>query len=261
MEILAYKRLDGLRSEGPVDLLADYALPLCRDLALLVVQPPPEQHDLCAALSAEVFAATGAPDDSPLRPRASAATAELERILKDAPMPMGEPTFVAIAQTTPRLLAGIWTALLEYPDQAAHLRAEPSLWPGTVDELLRFAGIVRRIWRQARSAVQYDGAAIAEGQRVLLMLASANRDPDQFPNPDRLDVARRVPVQVALGAGRSSCAGATVVRAAVEIATRALWSRAPGVVACGEPPYQTGSGYSFPAALPVRLCFRAPART
>ena len=137
MEILAYELLGRLSPDRPVDLLADYALPWCREFALLVLQPPAGQGELCASLSAEVFAATGAPDDSPLRPRAAAATAELERILKDGPMPMGEPTFVAIAQTTPRLLASIWAALLDCPNEAARLRDEPSLWPGAVEELLR----------------------------------------------------------------------------------------------------------------------------
>jgi cytochrome P450 len=204
-------------------------------------------------LSTGVFAATGAPEDSPLRPPAAAATAELDRLLQQGAMPMGEPTFVAISQTTPRLLANIWVALLEHPGEAERLRNEPGLWPGAVEELLRYGAIVRRIWRQARSPVRYEGADIAEGQRVQLMLASANRDPEQFPDPDRLDVARRVPVQMALGTGRNSCAGGALVRTAVEVATRALLSRFPGLRSCGEPPYCTGTGYEFPAAVPVAL--------
>jgi cytochrome P450 len=220
---------------------------------MLVIQAEPERRDRFAALGAEVFAATGAPDGSPLRGRAAAATAELERLLQDGPMPMGEPTFVAISQTTPRLLATIWAALLTHPAEAARLRDETALWPGAIEELLRYAGIVRRIWRQARTPLMYDGAEIRAGQRVLLMLASANRDPDQFPDPNRLDAGRRVPAQMALGAGRNSCAGAALVRAAVEISTRTLLVRYPVTQACGEPQFLTGSGYAFPATLPVRL--------
>jgi cytochrome P450 len=254
MEPVAGQLLDGLAAADRVDLLADYALPWCQEFALLVMQAPPEQRDRLARLSAEVFAATGSPDNSPLRPPAAAATAELDRILQDGAMPMGEPTFVAISQTTPRLLANIWVALLEHSGEMERLRSEPELWPGAIEELLRFAGIVRSIWRQARSPVRYEGADIAEGQRVLLMLASANRDAEQFTDPDRLDVSRRVPVQMALGTGRNSCAGGALVRAAVEVSTRALLARFPGLRSCGEPPYRTGSGYAFPAALPVTLC-------
>jgi cytochrome P450 len=254
MEPVAGQLLDRLAQAERVDLLADYALPWCQEFALLVMQSPPEQRDRLVTLSAEVFAATGSTHDSPLRPPAAAATAELDRLLRDGAMPMGEPTFVAIAQTTPRLLANIWVALLEHPEEADRLRSEPGLWPGSIEELLRFAGIVHRIWRQARSPVRLEGAEIAEGQRVLLMLASANRDPAQFADPDRLDVGRRVPVQMALGTGRNSCAGGALVRTAVEVATRALLSRFPGLRSCGETPYSIGSGYAFPTAVPVALC-------
>lgn len=254
METSAGQLLDGLASTNRVDLLADYALPWCQEFALLVMQARPEHRERLVTLSADVFAATGSPDDSPLRPVAAAATAELEGLLQDSAMPMGEPTFVAISQTTPRLLANIWVALLEQPEEADRLRNEPGLWPGAIEEFLRFAGIVRRIWRQARSPIRYEGAEIAEGQRVLLMLASANRDPAQFADPDRLDVARRVPVQMALGTGRNSCAGGALVRVAVEVSTRALLARFPGMQSCDEAPYRTGSGYAFPAAVPVALC-------
>ena len=253
MQPVAHQILERLPADGLVDLLADYALPWCRELAMTVIQAAPDQRDRFAALGAEVFAATGAPDGSPLRARAMAATAELERLLQDGPMPMGEPTFVAISQTTPRLLANIWAALLAHPVEAARLRNEAALWPGAVEELLRFAGIVRRIWRQARAPVCYEGLEIGAGQRVLLMLAAANRDPDQFAEPNRLDAGRRVSSEVALGAGRNSCAGAALVRAAIEISTRALLADYPDMQACGEPQLLAGSGYSFPATLPVRL--------
>jgi cytochrome P450 len=254
MEPVAEQLLDRLATSVQADLLANYALPWCQEFALLVVDAPPELRDRLVTLSTDVFAATGAPEDSPLRPPAAAATAELERLLRDSAIPMGEPTFVAISQTTPRLLASIFVALLEHPREAEWLRNEPDLWPAAIEELLRHAGIVRRIWRQAKSPIRYQGAEIAEGQRVLLMLASANRDPEQFPDPNRLDVARRVPVQIALGAGRNSCAGGALVRTAVEIATRALLARFPGLWSCGEPPYRSGTGYAFPAAVPVDLC-------
>lgn len=254
IEPVAQCLLDGLAPGRTVDLLGEFGLPWCLEFALLVVDATPDHHERLAALGTEVFAATGAPDDSPLRPRAAAATAELERLLADGPMPMGEPTFVAISQTTPRLLASIWAALYEHREQAERLRAHPELWPAAVDELLRFGGIVRRIWRQARETVEIGGAKIGGGERVMLMLGSANRDPQQFAEPDRLDVTRRVSSQLALGAGRNSCVGAALIRMGVTVATRALIERFPEARLCGSPEWRTGSGYCFPAAVRVRLC-------
>jgi cytochrome P450 len=250
---LAHDLLDRLSKERTVDLLAEFALPWCLEFALLVVNAAAADHGRLAALGTEVFAATGAPDESPLRPRAAVATAELERLLADGPMPMSEPTFVAISQTTPRLLASIWLALYEHPDERERLGTTPELWPMAVEELLRFGGIVRRIWRQARESVEIGGARIEGGQRVMLMLARANRDPAQFPEPNRLDVTRQVGGQLALGAGRNSCIGTVLIRMCVTVATRALLERLPGSRLDGTPEWRAGSGYGFPVSLPVRL--------
>lgn len=246
---IAQCALDRLSLIEPVDLLADYALPWCLEVAMLVVQGRPEDAARLADLGAQVFAATGAPDDSPQKPRAAAATAELVRLFADGPMPMGEPTFIAISQTTPRLLASIWLALLRHPDQAAQLAADPTLWPAAADELLRHAGIVRRIRRDTRAPVDVAGIHLAQGQRVMLMLAAANRDPAQFPDPDRLDFARPPAPHLALGWGRNSCIGAALLRVLIGVTTRALWERFPALRLCIEPEFRTGSGYRFPVAL------------
>lgn len=251
IEPIARRLLDRLPTHRPVDLLAEFALPWCLEFALLALDAPLEQRSRFAALGTQVFAATGADDDSPRKAAASAATAALERLLANGPMPMGEPTFVAISQTTPRLLASIWVALLEHPGEMERLRAQPDLWPDAVEELLRYAGIVRRIWRQAREGVEIGGARIADGQRVALMLASANRDPEQFPEPDRLDVTRRASSQLALGAGRNSCVGVGVIRMAVTVATQALLARFPAARLSGSPRWRMGSGYSFPDSVSV----------
>ena len=87
----------------------------------------------------------------------------------------------------------------------------------------------------------------------MLMLASANRDPAQFPDPDRLDVTRRVTNQLALGTGRNSCVGAALLRIALAVATAALLERFTGADLAGTPDWRTGSGYAFPTSLPVRF--------
>ena len=104
-------------------------------------------------MSAQAFAATGEPDDSPLQSEATAASAEWQRILEKGGVPMAEPAFVGTAQTLPRLLASGWLALLEHPAEWARLRARPELMPGAIEELQRYAGPVRSVVRRARASL------------------------------------------------------------------------------------------------------------
>src|ERR1022692_2733526 len=77
----------------------------------------------------------------------------------------------------------IWLALLNDPERAEMLRAEPELMPQAIEELLRHSGPSRAQFRRAAEDMALGGAAIAKGDRVALMLAAANRDPEQFPDP------------------------------------------------------------------------------
>jgi cytochrome P450 len=254
LEALTHHALDRLPMDRAVDLLGEFTLPWGLELALLVTRAGPAAGSRLSDLSGRVFAATGAgSEEVALRADAAAATAELERILEAGPIPMGEPAFVALSQTLPRLLAGAWLALSQHPGEFAWLRAHPDLLPGAIEELLRYAGIVRRVFRRATANVDIGGVRIADGELVVLMLASANRDPAQFPDPDRLLLSRPVTGHVALGTGRNSCVGAMVIRMAAAVATDAL----AGMFAeaqfnrVGE--WRTGSGFCFPASVYVTL--------
>ena len=152
----------------------------------------PADRDLLADLGGRVFAATGESENGAVRENAASATAELERIFEAAPLPMAEPTFVALSQALPHLLASAWLALVRHPAEFARLRACPDLAAGAIEELLRYSGIVRRVFRRATANVDLGGVNIAQGDLVVLNLASANRDPEQFPDPNRLDIARPV---------------------------------------------------------------------
>jgi cytochrome P450 len=244
--------LDRIPRDCTVDLLGDFTLPWGLSLAILVTRTDPAERDRLSSLGARVFAATGAEhSEVELRAGAAAATAELERILEHGPIPMGEPAFVALSQTLPRLLASAWFALIRHPEEYARLRANPGLLPGAVDELLRYAGIVRRVFRRSTAAIEIGGTRIAAGDLVLLMLASANRDPEQFPDPDRLDLTRSFTPHLALGSGRNSCVGAMLIRASASIATGALVSRFTRAVFHRVGEWRTGSGFCFPASVYV----------
>ncbi len=252
---LAEAALDQLPVDGPVEILSDFAKPWCLSVAMLVTGAPASERSRLAELGDRVFAATGEPEGSSLRAPAAAATAELEQFFEDGPIPMGEPSFIALSQTTARLLTNSWLSLFLHPDQYARLQAQPELMPGAIDEFLRYAGIVRRIYRRATEQLDVAGAAIREGQRLALMLASANRDPNVFPDPNRLDIARSSAGHLALGAGRNSCVGAAAIRMALSAATRVLLTRFDAAEVKSANQWRIGSGFCFPTA--VHVIFRS----
>ena len=254
LEALTRNALDHLPTSRAVDLLGEFTLPWGLSLGMLVTGADPADARRLSDLGSRVFAATGASrEDTELRADAAAATAELDRIFEAGPIPMGEPAFVALSQTLPRLLAAAWLALVRHPDQFAWLRAHPAQLPGAVEELLRYAGIVRRVFRRATANVDLGGVTIAAGDLMVLMLASANRDPEQFPDPDRLLLARPAAGHVALGMGRNSCVGAMVIRMAAAAATGALAERFSEVQFHSVGDWRTGSGFCFPSSVFVTL--------
>ena len=254
LEAVTQGMMENLAREGEVELLGDFLLPWGLSLAMMVTGAGASERVRLGELSTRVFAATGAEHkDAALKADAAAATAELERIFEGGPVPMGEPAFVALSQTLPRLLANAWVAVARHPAEFARLRACPALLPGAIEELLRYAGIVRRIFRRAIAPVELGGVTIAEGKLAALMLASANRDPEQFPDPNRLDVGRAVSSHVALGTGRNSCVGAMLIRMAAGVATGSLAERFVEFGTCRVGEWRTGSGFCFPASVHVTL--------
>lgn len=253
LEGITKSKLDSLPTDRPVDLLSEFALPWGLDVAIVVTEADLYAPAHLSDLGRRIFAATGAGDDSALRADGAAATSELEGILEGGPIPMAEPSFIALSQTLPRLLVNSWLALIRHPREFARLRAQPGLLPGALDELLRYAGIVRRVYRRATVDVDLNGVRIAAGDLVVLMLASANRDPDQFPDPDRVDLTRSNVNHVTLGTGRNSCVGALVIRMAGSVATAALASRFSKIDFHSVGEWRTGSGFCFPASVFVAL--------
>ena len=115
--------------------------------------------------------------------------------------------------TTRNLVAGAVEALIDHPDQMARLRDDPALMPAAVEEFLRWVSPVVHMRRTARSATVLGGQPIAEGDKVVVFYASANRDGAVFPDPDRLDVARTPNHHLAFGGGGPHmCLGAHFAR-------------------------------------------------
>jgi cytochrome P450 len=167
---------------------------------------------------------------------------------------MAQSTFVGVSQTLPRLLVNGWLALFEHPAEVARLRTNPELMASSVEELLRYAGIIPKLYRKARQPLEVAGIQLAAGDRVTLMVASANRDPEKFADPNRLDVSRRAVGQLTLGIGHNSCAGARLIRTANAVAIGAMLNAFSDVRVTGTIPWSDASGFRWPSS--VHASFR-----
>lgn len=133
--------------------------------------------------------------------------------------------------TTSWFISGAVWALLTHPGQLRILLADPGAVPGAVDELMRWLSPVDLgTKRYATAAVEIAGGRIEPGEVVVPLLSSANRDPDAFPDPERLDVRRSsADRHVGLGYGPHYCLGAALARLEGEIAITRLFTRFPGL--------------------------------
>ncbi|HEU5378883.1 MAG TPA: cytochrome P450 [Ktedonobacteraceae bacterium] len=120
--------------------------------------------------------------------------------------------------TTTHLIGNGLLALLRHPEQMEHLRADSTLLPGAVAELLRYDSPVQMTSRAAKENLRIRDIEIQAGQEVLFVLGAANHDPAQFTHPDTLDVCRPENRQMAFGQGIHFCLGAPLARVEAEIA-------------------------------------------
>jgi cytochrome P450 len=236
-----------------VDLIKDYAEPLCLALALLATQPNPIPTERLTALAAQVSLAAAEPLDEQLRSQSKVATAELRPYFTRGPEPMRDSGFVALSRTLVSLLGNAWFALARHPQEWKRLHVQPALVARGVEELQRFAGLTRLLFRRATADITLNGLRIRKGERVILCLLAANRDPERYPDPHELSVMRARIGHVSLGAGRNACVGAPLVRVAAITATLALVERFESIQLVTPIEWQGGSGFVSPVALQARL--------
>jgi cytochrome P450 len=127
--------------------------------------------------------------------------------------------------TASSIVEGIWL-LIQHPDQLERLQQDPGLIPNAIEEILRLATPTANMWRVCKQDTQLGGVEIPAGSMCMVRYAAANRDPAQFPDPDRFDVGRANAAEhLAFGQGIHHCLGAALARKELAVAFRTLLGR------------------------------------
>lgn len=136
-------------------------------------------------------------------------------------------------ETTSNLIANAVQLLLAHPAELEHLRSEPTLVGGAIEEALRMESPNQLGNRTAAEDAEIGGSAVAAGTILTLCIGAANRDPAVFPEPDRFDITRSPNPHLAFGAGIHTCAGLNVARLEAQVAVLSLVQRFPGLQSDG----------------------------
>lgn len=137
-------------------------------------------------------------------------------------------------ETTTNLIGNGIAALIDHEQELSRLRADPTLIESAVEEFLRFESSNQLGNRRVLETVEIGGVEMAPGTLVTLGIGAANRDPAQFPDPDRLDISRAPNKHLAFGSGIHACAGMSLARAEGRMAIGRLIERAPDFRKTGE---------------------------
>ena len=154
-------------------------------------------------------------------------------------------------ETTTNLISSGLHALLQHPDVLLKLKRDPSLIETAVEEFLRYEGPFQRNRRVVMEDVELRGRRIRKGQLVLQFVGAANRDPEEFPDPDRLDIERKPNRHVAFGYGVHFCLGAALSRIEAPIAINTILRRMPDLKLASESIVWNNAVFRGLEALPV----------
>jgi cytochrome P450 len=161
---------------------------------------------------------------------------------------------VAGNETTRNLIALGTLALIDHPEQFAKLRADPSLLPLAVEEMLRFTSPVTHMARQATSDVEIRGQHIKAGDTVVMLYGSANRDEEIFgPTSETFDITRNPNPHIAFGAGEHACLGAQLARLEARVMFEVLLSTYPSIELVGDVSRLRATMVPGVKKMPVRL--------
>jgi cytochrome P450 len=280
VDAIVAELLDGLAGRSDADLVAEFAyvLPI-RVIAELVDVPKPDHarfQELSRTIARGMDRLYGGQDvssglremgayflhlvaerrDGPgedLVRRLQRATHQGDRLSDLEVVAMCSALVFGGHETTVNLIANGMLALLRNPAELARLRDDPALASTAVEELLRYDSPPQFVSRVVVEAHHRGGKALRAGDSVLLGIASANRDPAVFAEPDRLDVGRTPNPHIAFGLGTHFCPGAQLSRTEARAAIPALLARFPRLRLGGEPVWRKTFILRGLETLPVRL--------
>ncbi|MDX2158996.1 MAG: cytochrome P450 [Hyphomicrobiaceae bacterium] len=248
------------RKAGPVDLIEDFAAAIPVEVIGNLLGVP---HDERGPLRAWSLAILGALEPAPTRAQLDAGNRSvtefvtyLERLIADRRARPGDPDkdvltrliqgeadgtrltpteleqnciFILNAghETTTNLIGNGLVALAEWPEERDRLARDPKLIRSAIEELLRFESSNQLGNRMTTRETTIGGMPLAAGTSVTLLIGAANRDPAQFPEPDRLDIGRQPNRHLAFASGPHQCVGLNVARLEGRIAVGRLLGRFP----------------------------------
>jgi cytochrome P450 len=130
-------------------------------------------------------------------------------------------------ETTARLIGWLGSLLARHPDQRAELVENPRLIPNAIEEALRFEPTGHAIGRYVTTDVDLYDRTVPAGSAMMLLVASANRDEDRWPDPERFDIHRRITNMRTFGLGTHFCLGASLARLEARVALEEFLARFP----------------------------------
>jgi cytochrome P450 len=283
IEAIVHELLEDAARGGELEVIGDFAAPLPAIVIAELLGVPAEDHRTFKQWSSELIALAPLADPA----RLGEVQQKLDRILdylrgiiaerRQAPrddlisamiaaqeerdaltdhelLATSNLLLIAGHETTTNLIGNGLLALLRHPGELERLRAEPGLVRSAVEELLRFDSPVQATGRVATEDVELGGERVGKGALLLTVIGAANRDPEAFADPDRLDVGRGDNHHLSFGFGTHFCLGAPLARLEGEIAFRALLDRFPRLELAGDAVrYRPNPFLRGLEALPVRV--------
>ena len=243
---------EAAESGRPIDLLAEVARPWGLDLAAAMTRAPRDEVARLRGWAREVFRGAASAREFGVSQGAAEATSALAVALGGAEAPGRAQAFVALAETLPRLLAGVWFVLTQRPEVVREWKDRPGTRGRAMEELIRIASPSRLVFRMAAAPVEIGGVVVPEGDAVHLALGAANHDPDTFPLPHQPRTDRKSSAHLSFGRGSHACPGAALIRRAAAHATERLLADAAAISLAG-PVHWEGHAIRAPTSLPVHI--------